>query len=136
MSDRVKIALLLTPALAIIVILFFGGLAVGLMRSFSYMPVIGLTEPNLRAYAAVFTDREFYLSFLLTFHIAFTSTVISAALAIGAALLLRRQFIGRAVVNFSLSTQPDSSPPRRRHRNSVSLLAGRGALRGWRPNGA
>ena len=100
MSDRVKIALLLTPALAIIVILFFGGLAVGLMRSFNYMPVIGLTEPNLRAYAAVFTDREFYLSFLLTFHIAFTSTVISAALAIGAALLLRRQFIGRAVVNF------------------------------------
>ena len=100
MSDRVKIALLLTPALAIIVILFFGGLAIGLMRSFNYMPVIGLTEPNLRAYAAVFTDREFYLSFLLTFHIAFTSTVISAALAIGAALLLRRQFIGRAVVNF------------------------------------
>ena len=99
-SDRVKIALLLTPALTIIVILFFGGLAVGLMRSFNYMPVIGLTEPNLRAYAAVFTDREFYLSFLLTFHIAFTSTVISAALAIGAALLLRRQFIGRAVVNF------------------------------------
>ena len=100
MSDRVKIALLLAPALAIIVILFFGGLTVGLMRSFNYMPVIGLTEPNLRAYAAVFTDREFYLSFLLTFHIAFTSTVISAALAIGAALLLRRQFIGRAVVNF------------------------------------
>ena len=100
MSDRVKIALLLTPALAIIVILFFGGLTVGLMRSFNYMPVIGLTEPNLGAYAAVFTDREFYLSFLLTFHIAFTSTVISAALAIGAALLLRRQFIGRAVVNF------------------------------------
>ena len=80
--------------------LFFGGLLVGLMRSFNYMPIIGLTQPDLSAYVAVFTDREFYLSFLLTFHIAFTSTVISCILAVGAALLLRRQFIGRAIVNF------------------------------------
>ena len=99
-SDRLKVALLLAPALAVIVVLFFGGLAVGVMRSFNYMPVIGLTEPNLHAYVAVFTDQEFYLSFLLTFHIAFTSTVISAVLAIGAALVLRRHFIGRVVVNF------------------------------------
>ena len=64
------------------------------------MPVIGLTEPDLSAYVSVFTDREFYLSFLLTFHIAFTSTVISSVLAIGAALLLRRNFVGRSIVNF------------------------------------
>jgi len=100
MSDRLKIFLLLLPAMAIIVILFFGGLAIGLMRSFNYMPVIGLTEPDLSAYISVFTDREFYLSFMLTFHIAFTSTVISSVLAIGAALLLRRSFVGRGVVNF------------------------------------
>jgi len=100
MSDRLKIGLLLFPALFIIVVLFFGGLLIGLMRSFNYMPVIGLTQPDLSAYVSVFTDREFYLSFLLTFHIAFTSTVISCVLAVGAALLLRRQFIGRAVVNF------------------------------------
>jgi len=92
--------LLLAPAMLIIVVLFFGGLAAGLMRSFNYMPVIGLTRPNLEAYAAVFTSREFYLSFLLTFHIAFTSTVISSVLAIGAALLLRRSFIGKSVINF------------------------------------
>ena len=84
----------------VIVPLFFGGLMVGLFRSFNYMPVIGLTEPNLDAYFAVFTSAEFYYSFLLTFHIAFTSTVISSVLAIGAALLLRRQFVGRSVVNF------------------------------------
>ena len=100
MSDRLKIFLLLLPAMSLIVILFFGGLAVGLMRSFNYMPVIGLTSPDWSAYIAVFTDKEFYLSFLLTFHIAFTSTVISSILAIGAALLLRRQFVGRAIVNF------------------------------------
>ena len=100
MSDRLKLILLLTPALLIIGVLFFGGLLIGLMRSFNYMPVIGLTDPDLSAYISVFTDREFYLSFLLTFHIAFTSTVISCVLAVGAALLLRRQFVGRAVVNF------------------------------------
>ncbi|MEP3277199.1 MAG: ABC transporter permease subunit [Stappiaceae bacterium] len=100
MSDRLKITLLLLPAMSVIVLLFFGGLAIGLMRSFNYMPVIGLTEPDLSAYVSVFTDREFYLSFLLTFHIAFTSTVISSILAIGAALLLRRNFVGRSIVNF------------------------------------
>lgn len=100
MSERTKIFLLLLPAMLIIVVLFFGGLLIGLMRSFNYMPVIGLTEPNFQAYVSVFTDREFYLSFLLTFHIAFTSTVISSILAIGAALLLRRSFVGRGVVNF------------------------------------
>ncbi len=100
LSDRTKIFLLLLPAMFIIVVLFFGGLMIGLMRSFNYMPVIGLTEPDLSAYISVFTDREFYLSFLLTFHIAFTSTVISSILAIGAALLLRRSFVGRGIVNF------------------------------------
>lgn len=100
MHDRTKILLLLAPALSIIILLFFGGLVIGLMRSFNYMPVIGLTEPDLSAYVAIFTSREFYLSFLLTFHIAFTSTVISSVLAIGAALLLRRTFIGRGLINF------------------------------------
>lgn len=100
MSDRLKIFLLLLPALLVIVGLFFGGLLIGLMRSFNYMPVIGLTEPNLQAYAAIFKEEEFYYSFLLSFHISFTSTVISCILAVGAALLLRRAFIGRAIINF------------------------------------
>lgn len=100
MSDRLKIVLLLAPAVTIIVLLFLGGLAIGLMRSFNYMPVIGLTEPNFDAYAGLFTSREFYLSFALTFHIAFTSTVISAVIAVAAALLLRRTFLGRGVINF------------------------------------
>jgi len=95
MSDRIKIGLLLFPALSIIIVLFFGGLLVGLMRSLNYMPIIGLTEPNLNAYISVFSDSDFYRSFLLSFHIAFTSTFISCILAVCAALLLRRQFVGR-----------------------------------------
>ncbi len=99
-ADRTKIALLLAPALAIIGILFFGGLLVGLVRSFNYMPVIGLTEPNFDAYTKVFASKDFYASFLLSFHIAFTSTLISAALAVAAALQLRRTFIGKSAINF------------------------------------
>jgi len=100
MTDRTRIFMLLAPALLIIGVLFFGGLLIGIMRSLNYMPVIGLTQPNFDAYISIFSSREFYLSFLLTFHISFTSTVLSSILAIGAALLLRRQFLGRTVVNF------------------------------------
>jgi putative spermidine/putrescine transport system permease protein len=100
MSDRMKIVFLLLPAMGVIGILFFGGLAIGLMRSFNYMPVIGLTHPNLDAYMAIFAAPEFYWSFLLSVHISFTSTAISAGIAIGAALLLRRSFVGRGLINF------------------------------------
>jgi putative spermidine/putrescine transport system permease protein len=86
--------------MAVIVVLFFGGLAVAVGRSFNWMPVIGLTDPNLDAYRAVLTDPVFLRSFLLTFHIAFTSTLISAVIAIAAALLLRRTFAGRRAINF------------------------------------
>jgi putative spermidine/putrescine transport system permease protein len=100
LSDRLRITLLLTPAMVLIVVLFFGGLAVGVMRSFNWMPVIGLTDPNLDAYRVVLTDPDFLRSFLLTFHIAFTSTLISAVIAIAAALMLRRTFAGRGAINF------------------------------------
>ena len=82
-----------------IVVLFVGGLAVGLMRSFSYMPVIGLNNPNLDAYLAIFSSREFYLSLLLSLHIAITSTLISSVLAVASALLLRRSFLGKPTVS-------------------------------------
>ena len=100
MSDRLRIFLLLAPAMTIIVVLFFGGLAVGVARSFNYMPVIGLTAPNLDAYRAVLTDRNFLQSLALTLHISLTSTVLSAVIAIAAALLLRRSFFGRGAINF------------------------------------
>ena len=100
MSDRLKITLLLLPAVLIIVVLFFGGLLIGLMRSFNYMPIIGLHSPDFSAYLSLFSDPQFYQSFVLTFYIAFASTVISSILAVGAALLLRRRFVGRAVINF------------------------------------
>ena len=100
LSDRLRIVLLLLPVMAVIGGLFFGGLLIGVMRSFNYMPVIGLTEPDFNAYSTIFSDADFYRSFLLTFYIAATSTLISAVIAVAAALLLRRSFVGRGVINF------------------------------------
>jgi putative spermidine/putrescine transport system permease protein len=100
LSDRLRIILLLAPAMIVIGVLFFGGLALGLMRSFNWMPVIGLTDPNLDAYRAVLTDPGFLRSLALTFHIAFTSTLIATVIAVAAALLLRRSFAGRRMTLF------------------------------------
>ena len=100
MSDRLKIFLLLAPVLTILIVMFLGGLAIGLLRSFNYMPIIGLTKPNIDAYISIFTSKEFYVSFGLSLYIAITSTVISSILAIGSALLLRRNFIGRSITQF------------------------------------
>jgi putative spermidine/putrescine transport system permease protein len=100
MSDRLRIVLLLAPALTVIGVLFFGGLLAGLLRSFNYMPVIGLTRPNPDAYVAVFSDPGFYRSLLLSLHIALTSTVLAAGIAIVAALLLRQTGPGRKVILF------------------------------------
>jgi putative spermidine/putrescine transport system permease protein len=98
--DRWKIPLLLAPALFLIVGLFLGGLCLGLIGSLGYMPLLGREELNFDAYRNILTSKDFYLSFLLTFYISFTSTVIASVIAVGAALILRRHFIGRSVINF------------------------------------
>jgi putative spermidine/putrescine transport system permease protein len=100
MNHRLKIVLLLAPAMVIIGVLFFGGLFVGVLRSLNYMPVIGLYEPNLHAYAKLFSSPEFYTSFSLSFYISVMSTLLSTCLAVAAALLLRRSFVGRSLINF------------------------------------
>ncbi|MGB8813381.1 MAG: ABC transporter permease subunit [Paracoccaceae bacterium] len=100
MPDRLKIALMLAPTLCVIGVLFFGGLAVIVIRSFSYMPSLGLTEPNLVAYREVFGSEVFLSSLGLSLHIALTSTLLSLILAIAAALLLRQVRVGRAAIHF------------------------------------
>ncbi|MBF2734972.1 MAG: ABC transporter permease subunit [Betaproteobacteria bacterium AqS2] len=98
--EHPRILLLLAPALVALGLLFGGGLLLGLARSFGYMPLLGLTEPNLDAYRALFADGDFLASFALTFYIAFVSTAVSAVLAIGAALILRRSFAGKRAMLF------------------------------------
>lgn len=95
-----RIWLMLAPALVVIGGLFGGGLALGVLRSLDYMPVIGLDQPGLTAWARVLADGDTWRALALSLWIALASTLISAIIAVGAALLLRRAFRGRAAVSF------------------------------------
>ena len=97
---NMRIGLLLAPALVIVILLFFGGFLLGLMQSFSYMPLLGLNRPGLDAYMAVFTDGQFVQSFLFTLWISLSATLLSVGLALFTALTLRRSFAGKALVTF------------------------------------
>lgn len=102
MSKRHAISLLLLPAMLTLGVLFGLGLGFGLLRSFNYMPMIGLTEPNLDAYIALFSAPQFYRSAGLSFYIAGTSTFISAVLALLIAFMMQRVFWGRSLIWFLL----------------------------------
>ncbi len=100
MSDRTRIICLLAPAVAVIGGLFVTALGLVLLRSLGVAPALGQTRPSLEAYVAVFAAPEFLGAFALSLYIAVTSTLLSAVLAVAAALLLRRRFAGRRLATF------------------------------------
>jgi len=89
-GGRLKIALLLAPALLVIGTLFAGGLFTAGVQSLGYMPATGQTELGLDAYREVLTGEDFLDSLALTVYVAGASTGISTVLAVLAALALRR----------------------------------------------
>ncbi len=97
---RQRVSLMLTPALAVILLLFIGGVVVGFGQSLDYMPVIGLHHPTLKHYFNILSDRDFWLSLSLTFYIAFTGTFLSTILAVGIAMVLRQTTHGARFATF------------------------------------
>jgi putative spermidine/putrescine transport system permease protein len=95
-----RIWLLLAPALALIVLLFGGGLLFGLLQSLGYLPFVGQNEPGFTAYRNVFASRGFWAALWLTLYIATAATLISTVLALGIALLLRPTFVGKGIMSF------------------------------------
>ena len=102
MGGRLKIVLLLAPAVGVIGVLFVGGLGVAFVQSLGYMPAIGLTEPGLAAYRQVLGDEDFLDSLLLTLYVSGVSTGLSTVLAVLAALALRRSRGRLSAVVFQL----------------------------------
>jgi len=98
--EKLRVPLMLLPAFLVLILLFGGGLVVGVGQSFGYFPVIGLTDFTAEHYIDVLTDRNFLQSLWLTFRIAFWSTFLSSVLAIGAALVLRETFKGSQLATF------------------------------------
>lgn len=98
--ERLKIPLMLLPALLVLFVLFSGGMIVGIGQSLGYMPVIGRQEFTLQHYWDVLTDRNFLQSLWLTFRIAFVSTFLSTVIAILLSLVLREVFRGSQFATF------------------------------------
>lgn len=100
MYERLRPYILLSPALLVILLLFIGGLGFAVARSFNYMPIIGLTDPSLKAYRSILTDNSFLQSLALTVYIAVVSTLISMVLSIACGLVLRQSFRGKKLMTF------------------------------------
>jgi putative spermidine/putrescine transport system permease protein len=101
-GGRLKIALLLAPALLVIGVLFTGGLVAAVVQSLGYLPAIGQTDVGFDAYREVLSDEDFLDSLLLTLYIAGASTGISTVLAVLGALALRRSSGRVSAVVFQL----------------------------------
>ena len=94
------VPLLLTPVLATIITLFFGGFILGLLQSVEFMPLIGLRDFSLEAYQKMLTDDKFIGSLLLTLWLSIITTFLTIVFAIVTALALRQSFRWKHGVNF------------------------------------
>ncbi|CEG21761.1 Sulfate transport system permease protein CysW [Planococcus massiliensis] len=88
MLRKIKPYLLLFPAAATIVLLFFGGLFDGFLKSLGYFPAIGETGFSLKAYSSLFHSDAFWDSLIVTIRIAAISSVLSAFLGAIVAVVL------------------------------------------------
>lgn len=90
---------LLTPALAIVALLFGGGLAAGVLQVINGAPP---GEPAFHHFQAVLADPDFGRNLLLTLHISLTSTAIAAAASLWLALMLASHAEKSRLVHFLL----------------------------------
>ncbi len=100
LMEKIRVPLMLFPALSILVLLFAGGLVVGIGQSLGYMPIIGLNDFTLEHYYNVLSDKNFLQSLWLTFRLAFITTFLGMILAVAIALVLRENFTGSRITTF------------------------------------
>jgi putative spermidine/putrescine transport system permease protein len=91
---------MLFPVLGLIGVLFGGGLVMVLLQSVTGMPGPGPWRPSLDAYAAILGSPAFLRSLGFSLYIALAATLLSAVIAVLAALLLRESFAGRRLIGF------------------------------------
>jgi putative spermidine/putrescine transport system permease protein len=89
-----RIGLLLAPALLVVFVFFIGGVAQAVAQSFGYQPYLPHARLSTAAYMALWTDPAVRASLVLTARVAAVSTLTAAALAVAAALVIRR--LGRS----------------------------------------
>ena len=92
---RLRIALLLAPALTVVALFFGAGVVQTAAQSLGYQPYLDGWRWSTDAYAALWNDPAVRASFALTARVSMLSTVLAAVLGVALALLLRRLGRGR-----------------------------------------
>ncbi len=87
-TGAVRPLALLAPALIVVLVLFGGGLILGLPQSLGYLPAAGMSKISLKHFQRVLFDPDFFSSLGLTLYVAGVSTLIAAALSLLAAMAL------------------------------------------------
>ena len=90
MSPRLRIALLLAPALLVVGVFVVGGVLQAVLQSLGHAPVVGESQWSLDAYRRVLADPAVHASLLLTARVSLISTAAAAVLGTALALLVRR----------------------------------------------
>jgi putative spermidine/putrescine transport system permease protein len=80
--------LALAPACGVTLLLFGGGVLLGLAQALGYVPALGMDRLSTRHFARVLGDPDFLASLGLTLGLACLSTVLAAVLGLASALLL------------------------------------------------
>jgi putative spermidine/putrescine transport system permease protein len=84
----IQTAALVGPALAVVAVLFGGGLGLGLTQSLGYLPAAGMQTLSFAHFVNILEDPDFLQSLGLTLYISLTSTVIAAGLSVAMAVFL------------------------------------------------
>jgi putative spermidine/putrescine transport system permease protein len=101
-TSSLRLLSLLGPALLCIILLFGGGLMLGLLQALGHTPSQGFTTLGLHHFLHVLQDPDFVKSLGLTFYISVTSTLVAAAVSVVLALALMHCAANSRSINFVL----------------------------------
>ena len=79
---------MIAPAMVIVIILFGGGLVLGVIQGLGHLPAAGLKSLTFNHFLNVLGDPDFVNSLLLTLYVALTSTLLAAVISVAMAMFL------------------------------------------------
>lgn len=97
-----ELVYLLGPALILVLLLFGGGLILGLFQALGYNAAGGVKSITFEHFMAIFTDPDFSGSISLTLYISVTSTILAASISIALALAITSWASKSRMINFIL----------------------------------
>jgi len=99
--ERIRIPLMLAPALTVLLVLYLGSLLYAFLQSLGYAPVYQINQfPTTRFYQEMLSTPGFWRSVFYTFYYALVPTLIGLVLSIYLALTLRKRFPGKGAFQY------------------------------------